>query len=179
MGMFVGRADLMCYNPGSPYKGASDTPMAGFSADNGMTWTFRTVADPAGGIEFSESDSVRLPNRRFVAIYGNNAGSSSFVETHSDDEGQSWSPMRQIDFQGDSPSMIRLDGGALLTAIRSRPEHKREPSGFGLAASPDGGGTWEFLGNVHDQGNWDMSYPDLIKLADGRILCLYYTGNER
>jgi hypothetical protein len=177
MGMFVGRADLAVYNPNSTHKGGSDTPMAGFSNDNGMTWTFRTVADPEGEIGFSESDSVRLPNGRFVAIYGNNAGSPWFFETHSDNEGQTWSPMRQLNFRGDSPSMIRLSSGALIAAIRSIPEDGK--GGIGLVASANEGQTWELLGNLHDQANWDMGYPDLIKLADGRILCVYYTGNER
>ena len=177
MGLFVGRADLACYNPDSPYKEASDTPMAGFSSDNGMTWTFRTVTEPTGGIGFSESDSVRLPSGRFVAIYGNNAGSPWFFETHSDDEGQTWSRMRQLSFRGDSPSMIRLSSGALIAALRSNPENGK--SGIGLVASADEGQTWDLLGNVHDQDNWDMGYPDLIRLANGQILCVYYTGNER
>ena len=175
MGLFVGRADLMCYNPNSPHEGTSDTAMAGFSADNGMTWTFRTVAEASGGIGFSESDSVRLPGGRFVAIYGNNAGSPWFFETHSDDEGQTWSPMRQLNFRGDSPSVIRLSSGALLAALRSLPE--KGPAGIGLVASADEGQTWELLGNVHDQTNWDMGYPDLIRMANGQILCVYYTGN--
>ncbi len=179
MGLFVGRADLMCYNPDSPHKGGSDTPLAGFSSDEGMTWTFCTIADPAGGVGFSESDSVCLPNGRFVAIYGNNAGSPYFFETHSDDEGRTWSAMRQLGFRGDSPSMIRLESGVLLAAIRSRPEKGKAKPGIGLVASADEGQSWEMLGNVHDQANWDMGYPDLIKLANGQVLCLYYTGNER
>ena len=99
-----------------------------------------------------------------------------FFETHSDDEGQTWSPMRQLNFRGDSPGMIRLSSGALIAALRSMPEDGKP--GIGLVASADEGQTWELLGNVHDQTNWDMGYPDLIKLANGRILCVYYTGNE-
>lgn len=179
MGLFVGRRDLMCYNPDSTYPKNSDVALAGFSCDDGFTWTFRTVADNSqGGIGWSESDSVRLPSGRFVAIYGNNAGSPWFYETHSDDEGQTWSPMRQLNFQGNSPSMIQLTNGSLLAAIRSLPPKGEGTLGIGLVASPDGGESWEFLGNVQDQTNWDMGYPDLIKLADGRILCAYYTGSE-
>ena len=177
MGLFVGRSDLMCYNPSTTYESPSDTPMAGFSTDNGITWTFRTIAHPADGIGFSESDSVRLPSGRVVAIYGNNAGSPWFFETHSDNEGQTLSPMRQLNFRGDSPSMIRLASGALLAAIRSRPENGT--LGIGLVASANEGQSWELLGNLHDQTNWDMGYPDLIKLANGQILCVYYTGNQR
>jgi len=177
MGLFVGRENLMVYNPDTTYEGGSDVPMAGFCDDDLKTWTFRTIADPKEyGIGFSESDSVRLPGGRFVAIYGNNAGTRYFFETHSDDQGRTWSEMRQLNFCGDSPSMIRLSSGALLAAIRHRPPEGGK--GIGLVASPDDGETWEVLGNVHDQTNWDMGYPDLIKLADGRVLCVYYTGNE-
>ena len=180
MGLFVGRGDRMVYNPDTTYQGGSDVPMAGFCADDLKTWTFRTIADPAEyGIGFSESDSVRLPGGRFVAIYGNNAGSRHFFETHSGDDGQTWSRMRQLDFCGDSPSMVRLSSGALLAAIRYVPREGREGGGIGLVASADEGTTWEVLGNVHDQANWDMGYPDLIKLDDGRLLCVYYTGNEK
>jgi len=178
MGLFVGRRDLMCYNPSSPYPGPSDVALVGFSSDNGLTWTFRTIADSAqGGIGYSESDSVRLSNGRFVAIYGNNAGSPYFFETHSDDEGQTWSPMRQLDFRGDSPSMVRLSSDRMLAAIRHMPEGGKP--GIGLVVSPDGGDTWHNLGNVVDQSMWDMGYPDLVRLADGRILCLYYTASEK
>ena len=179
MGLFVGREDLMVYNPDTTYKGGSDVPMVGFCDDDLKTWTFRTIADPKEyGIGFSESDSVRLPGGRFVAVYGNNAGTRYFFETHSDDQGQTWSEMRQLNFCGDSPSMIRLSSGALLAAIRYCPPEGGKGAGIGLVASPDEGQSWEVLGNVHDQTNWDMGYPDLIKLADGRVLCVYYTGNE-
>jgi hypothetical protein len=184
MGLFVGRPNLLAYNShrGRMGKGteemASDVPLAGFSRDGMQSWTFRVIADKSqGNIGFSESDSVVLPSGRIVAIYGNNSGSPWFFETHSDDAGQSWSPMRQLNFRGDSPSMIRLSNGALLAAIRSLPEGGA--AGIGLVLSADEGATWELLGNIHDQKNWDMAYPDLIRLADGRILCVYYTGNER
>ena len=142
-----------------------------------QSWTYRIIADSSqGGIGYSESDSVRLPSGRFVAIYGNNAGSPWFFETHSDDEGHTWAPMRQLNFNGDSPSMIQLAGGQLLAAIRSlRPSGQ---PGIGLVTSEDQGQTWTMLKNIHDQANRDMGYPDLVRLPDDRILCVYYTAAE-
>ncbi len=146
------------------------------TTDNLRTWTYQVIADSSEGIGFSEADLVRLDSGRFVAIYGNNAGSPWFFETHSDDEGQSWSAMCQLSFRGDSPSMIRLTGNRILAAIRHMPEAGK--LGIGLVASPDGGQSWQNLGNAVDQSMWDMAYPDLVRLADGRILCVYYTASE-
>ena len=47
---------------------------------------------------------------------------------YSDDEGQTWSPMRQLNFRGDSPSMIRLSSGALLAAAREAVALARQPT---------------------------------------------------
>ena len=157
--------------------------LAGFSRDNMRTWEFVVVADAGefAGVGFSEADVVQLDNGRLVAIYGNNLNSTSFWETHSDDSGRTWAPMKELNFLGDSPSLIKLSNGVLLAAIRNSDWEGRisKGPGIGLVASPDGGQTWELLGNVHDQANWDMGYPDLIKLATGEILCVYYTGNEK
>jgi len=152
-------------------------PLAGFSRDNLRTWEYVVVADPDEyGIGFSESDHVVLDSGRIVAIYGNNQNSRWLWRTFSDDNGRTWAPMKQLDFRGDSPSMIALSDGSLLAAIRHIPE--QGPVGIGLVASSDGGETWANLGNFRDQASWDMGYPDLIKLADGRILCIYYTAAE-
>ena len=148
-----------------------DWALAGFSKDNMRPWTFRVVSAPKDGIGLSESDAVRLSTGRFVAIYGNNAGTQHFYETHSDDEGQTWSPRRKLNFQGDSPSMILLKNDVILAATRSGDRH-----GTSLVASPDGGTTWDYLGNVDDTPG-ENGYPDLVRLADGRILCVYYTGH--
>ena len=177
MGLFVGRGNLKVYNPAPSGSGYADTAMAGFSADDMKSWTYRIIADNSqGGIGYSESDSVRLASGRYVAIYGNNDGSPWFFETHSDDEGQTWAPMRQLNFAGDSPSMIQLAGGPLLAAIRNGPPSGKP--GIGLVASADEGRTWRLLKNVHDQANWDMGYPDLVRLPNGRILLVYYTAAE-
>ena len=148
-----------------------DWALVGFSQDSMKSWSFRVVSAPQDGIGLSESDSVQLSNGRFVAIYGNNAGTQYFYETHSDDEGQTWSPRRKLGFRGDSPSMIVLKNDVILAATRSGDRH-----GTGLVLSSDGGQTWDYLGNVDDTAG-ENGYPDLVRLADGRIFCVYYTGN--
>ena len=185
MGLFVGNKLLLKYKKIAELRKQEKTehaltemPLAGFSKDNMRSWEFVVIADPNEyGIGFSESDIVRLDSGRLIAIYGNNQNSRFFWRTYSDDEGRTWAPMKQLTFTGDSPSMIMLASGALLAAIRYIPDDGHA-AGVGLVASEDGGETWDVLGNVLDQKNWDMAYPDLIKLPDGRILCIYYTGAE-
>ena len=184
MSLFTGNKEIMKYRKHAELRKSGQTgpaltemPLAGFSKDNLRTWEYVVVADPNDyGIGFSESDHVQLESGRIVAMYGNNQNSPFFFHTCSDDEGRTWSPMKQLDFRGDSPTMIALSDGTLLAAFRHLPEEG--PMGIGLVVSADGGETWENLENVRDQGGWDMGYPDLVKLADRRILCIYYTDAE-
>ena len=183
MGMFTGNKELMKYRKqaelrrqGKASHALTEMPLAGFSKDNLRTWEYVVVADPDEyGVGFSESDIVRLDSGRIVAIYGNNQNSRSFWRTYSDDEGRTWAPMKELTFIGDSPSMVKLADGTLVAAIRALDEGA---VGIGLVASTDGGETWEQLGNLSEQGGWDMAYPDLIKLADGNFLCVYYTSAD-
>jgi len=184
MGMFVGNKEIMKYRKSAERRARGETgaaltemPLAGFSRDNLRTWEYVVVADPDEyGIGFSEADIVQLDTGRIVAIYGNNQNSPSFFRTWSDDEGRTWAPMKELSFRGDSPSMVQLADGSLLAAIRNIPEGGGV--GIGLVASSDGGETWQTLGNISDQANWDMAYPDLIKLADRNFLCVFYTSAE-
>ncbi len=177
MGLFAGRTNLTPYRSEKGSK-PSDYALAGFSDDNMRTWTYRVIADCEDGIGLTEAESVRLSNGRFVAIYGNNLGSDFFFfETHSDDEGESWSAKRRLGFRGDCPSMIQLSSGAILAVIRHYyPE--RTQCGVGFLVSTDGGESWGTIGDLDLTSSGDQGYPDLVKLADGRILCVYYTAPE-
>ena len=184
MGMFVGNKELMKYRKETENRNKdgqpatiTEMPMAGFSKDNMRTWDeFVVIADPDEyNMGFSESDITQLDSGRIVAIYGNNQGSRSFFRTYSDDLGRSWAKMKQIELIGASPSMIQLADGTLLAAHRNC----SEPIGIGVGVSTDGGESWQLLGNLLDQGGWDMGYPDLIRMADGHILCIFYTAAEK
>jgi len=183
MGMWNGNNVLTKYKDhvqariaGEPPK-PNEVALAGFSNDEMRTWEFVVVAAPDDhDVGFSEADVVKLASGRLVVIYGNNQGSPFFWRTWSDDNGRTWAPLEQLAFRGDSPSMITLADGTLVAAIRYLPEEG--PIGIGIVASPDGGETWDVLGNARDQDGWDMGYPDLVKTGDGRILCIFYTDAE-
>ena len=64
----------------------------------------------------------------------------------------------------------------IALAARSSAPRSGDRHGTGLVLSPDGGKTWDYLGNVDDTAG-ENGYPDLVRLADGRILCVYYTGH--
>ncbi len=184
LGMFTGNKELMKYrkaaelrNSGQTLHALTEMPLAGFSKDNLKSWRYVVVADPDEyNVGFSESDIVQLASGRIVAVYGNNQRSRWFWRTYSDDEGRTWAKMKQLTFRGDSPSMVALADGTLLVAFRNAPE--TGPMGIGVAVSTDHGESWRHLGNLRDQGGWDMGYPDLVKMADGNFLCVYYTAAE-
>lgn len=177
MGLCNGNKEILKYKTaagnrkqGTKGLSARGIALAGFSRDNLRTWEYVVIADPDDyGVVFQEADMVRLDSGRLLAIYGN---SEYFWPTYSDDEGRTWAPMKQLAFYGDCPSMIKLSGDVLLAAFRNLQEVEEEALGVGLVASGDGGETWDVLGNIIDQPIYDMAYPDLIKLPDGRILCV-------
>ncbi len=167
------------FKAGNRESPITEIALAGFSKDNLRSWEFVVVSDPdEEGYGGGEADLVQLDSGRIVVIYGNIQGTPGFLRTFSDDQGRTWSKREPIAIGhgGTSPSMIKLADGSLLAAIRNL---TLEAPGIGLIASNDGGETWELLGNVLDQGGWDMGYPDLIRLADGRIFCVYYTDAEK
>jgi hypothetical protein len=191
MGMFVGnklpagqtrslkyRHTAANFKAGKNESAITEVSLAGFSKDNMRTWEYVAVSDPDDeGLGGGEADLVQLDSDRLVVIYGNVQGTSGFLRTFSDDLGRTWSKREPIaaGHIGDSLSMIKLADGSLIAAIRNS---TIDDPGIGLLASNDGGETWQLLGNMLNQGSWDMGYPDLIRLADGGIFCVFYTSAE-
>ena len=66
------------------------------------------------------------------------------------------------------PRAIMLDNGRILCSLRCQ----RDPQGImwtEVYHSDDGGRTWGFLSRVNDFG----SPGSLVKMSDGRIVCVY------
>ena len=190
MGMFVGnklppgyrrslkyRRTAESFQAGSRKSALTEVALAGFSKDNLRSWEYVVVSDPdEDGLGGGEADLVQLDSGRLVVIYGNVQGTRGFLRTHSDDQGRTWSARTPIEnILGDSPSLMKLADGSLLAAIRNT---TNDQGGIGLIASSDGGDSWQLLGNILDQAGWDMGYPDLIRMDDGTVLCIYYTDAE-
>jgi hypothetical protein len=168
---------LMAPTYGIP-KGVEDSKLRVlgmmFSPDGGQSWPESTLVyeDRRGDICPSETDIIRLPDGRILAVIRANAARRLY-RSYSADEGQSWSPIEPTNLPGQCPCLLFLASGALLCAYRDlRPEQP----GMSCAISIDMGQSWQPLGYLYRGANYDCSYPSMVTLPDGRIYCAYYTA---
>jgi sialidase-1 len=151
------------------------------SADQGKTWKYlSTIADDPGGKlgGFLEPGIVRTKTGRIVAGLRNHGPDHAIWITHSDDDGKTWSPVKQTDMIGHPADLIQLSDGRLMASYGVRTEHAR-PEGVRACFSSDNGETWDIGTEVQlrsDFSNWDVGYPESLELPDGRVLTVYY-GN--
>jgi sialidase-1 len=143
-----------------------------FSPDGGQSWPESTLvyADRQGDICPSETDIIRLPDGRILAIIRANAAKRLY-RSYSADEGQTWSPIEATEMPGQCPCLIYLASGALLCAYR---DMRPEQAGMSCAISEDMGQSWQPLGYLYKGANFDCAYPAMATLPDGRIYCAYY-----
>lgn len=76
------------------------------------------------------------------------------------------------------PATVRISDTKLVTAIRRR---TMEP-GAGWVdtyVSPDAGASWSFLSRVGETGGENGNPPGLVRLADGRLFCVYGNRDRR
>jgi sialidase-1 len=151
------------------------------SVDQGKTWKYlSTIADDPGGKlgGFLEPGIVRTKTGRIVAGLRNHGPDHAIWITYSDDDGKTWSPVKQTDMIGHPADLIQLSDGRLMASYGIRTEHAR-PEGVRACFSSDNGETWDIGTEVqlrNDFSNWDVGYPESLELPDGRVLTVYY-GN--
>jgi sialidase-1 len=151
------------------------------SVDQGKTWKYlSTIADDPGGKigGFLEPGIVRTKTGRIVAGLRNHGPDHAIWITYSDDDGKTWSPVKQTDMIGHPADLIQLSDGRLMASYGVRTEHAT-PEGVRACFSSDNGETWDIATEVqlrNDFSNWDVGYPESLELKDGRVLTVYY-GN--
>jgi hypothetical protein len=151
------------------------------SDDQGKTWKYlSTIADDPGGKlgGFLEPGIVRTKTGRIVAGLRNHGPDHAIWITYSDDDGKTWSPVKETDMIGHPADLIQLSDGRLMASYGVRTEHAR-PEGVRACFSSDNGETWDISTEVqlrNDFSNWDVGYPESLELPDGRVLTVYY-GN--
>jgi hypothetical protein len=148
------------------------------SDDQGKTWKYlSTIADDPGGKlgGFLEPGIVRTKTGRIVAGLRNHGPDHAIWTTYSDDDGKTWSPVKQTDMIGHPADLIQLSDGRLMASYGVRTEHAR-PEGVRACFSSDNGETWDIGTEVqlrNDFSNWDVGYPESLELPDGRVLTVY------
>jgi len=109
-----------------------------FSIDGGLTWGGQVTVAAADGVNwYSESNAVQLPSGRIVMLIRQDAGTTGFAYSYSDNNGATWSsPTNVIAVSTPGrPSTIVLGSGGIFFMGRSS-------TGTITSASWDGGATW-------------------------------------
>ena len=127
---------------------------------------------------YSDTDLVRLPDGRFLAVIREHVTRES-VFAHSADEGRTWTPIRPTGFKGANIKLYRLRSGQVLCAYRDEDPARR---GVACSVSDDSGETWHYVGRLyvadpdvpHRPGTL-CGYPDLVALDGDEIACVLHT----
>lgn len=150
------------------------------SSDKGKGWTYlATMAEDPGGKlgHFQEPGLVRTRTGRLVAAIRNQGPENAIWTTYSDDDGKTWTPVKQSPMIGHPADLIQLKDGRLLCTYGIRPDRHANPGGIRASFSEDNGETWRVDIEVQirkDFLNFDIGYPESLETADGRILTVYY-----
>ena len=154
-----------------------------FSSDGGRTFPELSVmaSNRAELRMFNETDVLRLRDGRFMAILREGTAPKWSHRSYSSDEGRTWTPYEQVNFKGECPCLVQLRSGAILCAYRDlegntddNPDGNRP--GISVSISEDDGETWRWVGQLYSGPNKDCGYPVIVRLADGRLFCTYYTS---
>jgi sialidase-1 len=139
------------------------------STDYGRTWKAPAEVARLDGCEFCEPSITQTTTGRVICMLRDER--SGFVyQSHSDNEGESWSPVRRLDLWGYPPHAITLTDGRLLVIYG----HRRPPYGIYAALSDDDGASWSTPFLVRDLPNANLGYPSVIEYEPGRLFTVYY-----
>jgi hypothetical protein len=187
--MDVRHPDFTLRVTGTGYHG-NDIPEGGFyfSLDRGRSWSGPYAMK---GLEFVlELDSLELSPRTDYLVNDDGSlqvfisarvpeifGSDRLFCARSEDGGQSftlqsWVVPREDPYRAVMSSTVRCSGTKLVSSIRRR-EIGTDRCWVDAYVSVDNGNTWEFLSKVGDTGPENGNPPALLRLQDGRLLCVY------
>jgi hypothetical protein len=127
---------------------------------------------------FADTDLVRLPDGRFLAVIREMVTRRSH-QAWSSDEGRSWTAIRETGFRGSNHKLFALRSGSVACAYRDEDPALR---GVSLSVTDDGGETWRFAGQLYAAGpnarhvpGSVCGYPDVTALPDGRLAAVLHT----
>jgi len=137
-----------------------------------------TILAAAPGRDFSDTDVVRLVDGRLLAVIREHATREAY-QTHSADEGRTWSALRPTGFKGANPKLHRLRSGAIICLYRDQDPAR---PGISCSLSTDGGAAWRFIGQLYvaepgvvPRPGEHCGYPTGVTLGDGDLLVAAHT----
>ncbi len=143
------------------------------SRDLGRTWT--EYRDVAVGLA-DEKNLIRIGGGRLLTLIRDLKPPHFLYQTESNDNGMTWLPYWSSGFLGHCPCLFRTRKGVLLATHRML--DPGAPRGLGLHYSFDEGRSWhpgQPLYVSPEPENGDCSYPGMVQVDSGEILCVYYT----
>jgi len=136
------------------------------STDRGATWSEPIdIGREAEAYLDAETDVIALEDGSVYAALRSSKGNMYYATSR--DLGLTWSPARDIGFQGHAPHFTRLSSGEILLT-------HRVPN-TSLHVSRDECKTWRGPYELDDVGG---AYPATVELEDGTVLGIYYTEGE-
>ena len=138
----------------------------------------RDMRRMAGPMKAIQPMIVPLDSARAVAFLRNfDSASRSLLISRTEDGGQTWSPVREMDMPNPSAPVAALGigGDAILMAVN---DDAGDGGILNLVLSEDGGATWRHLRTL-EQGGGDARYPMMRALPDGRIVLTYSVGGKQ
>ena len=159
------------------------------SSDQGANWSYvSTIAvDPSVGQEgFDEPVMVRLSSGehdgRLACLMRTGQQTDPIYETHSDNEGCTWSKPKATSLRGVDPDLIEMTNGLLACSFGYRVMAQAPPPEHGnyVAFSADGGETWQNQTQLpiepHSGTNRSTCYTSVRQIDRERLIVLYDIG---
>lgn len=150
------------------------------SDDGGKTWNEIIVLDCATASLDAETDVIEVAPGKLYAALRDSFG--PMHESFSQDNGDTWSPPKPVDFLAHCPYLHHAPDGAILLGYRQATPaamkmlEKRKWADddtyrTALRMSRDECRTW---GKPQQIDNVGGAYPSMVNLPDGSILVVYY-----
>lgn len=155
----------------------------------GLTWTDERGAhytpptiiasDPT--LAYSDGDIVRLNNGKLLCVLREHSVGGTFTSI-SDDNGATWSHLRDPGFVGASFKLDQLDSGVITCFYRDEDPARR---GVSLSISEDSGESWEWVGQLYDAPD-DAKHlpgyfgggPDMVSLGNGNYAAVVHSYED-
>lgn len=145
------------------------------STDKGRTWGDPTLL----ALGLNEADLLPLPSGEWLlAARSEQPDEQAIYALHSPDAGRTWRLTGRVTEAAEHPPDLTLlsNGWILLTF-----GHRHLPFGLQGMISKDGGYTWEPRRLVFEDQLFgrDSGYPSTARLADGRLITLFYAAGNK
>ena len=181
---------------GIAYHGTTE-PKGGFfySYDKGNNWigpfALGNIADHSefeGKVLTPRTDYVLLDGNTcliFISARVPDTGMSDKIACIKTDDGGltfqfvSWVVPLSDPHRAVMPQTVRINENELVTVVRRRVIDNRDSCWIDAYHSGDQGASWHFLNRVGVAGKHNGNPPALVRLADGRLCCVYGNRTRR